>query len=128
MAKPYVKRRKISVSANMLDVYRSELAKVIGTKAESLSEAKVCEYALTEATKLRKGDYNEKMTQAMYSRINRVIAEKIALYVEKIVPSAVAHLPGPDEWPSILIRSEGDPTLVHPLQREFVKPAAVVVQ
>ena len=124
MARPYVKRQKIGVRADLIAAYRAELKDATG---QDVSAAQTCEIALESATKLRQGYYDEKLREAMYAKINRLIAEKIASYVEVLVPGTKADT-DTDGWPVVLVRTEGDASLATPIPREFMKPAAATVQ
>ena len=124
MARPYVKRQKVGIRADLISAYRAELHDATG---KDVSAARACEIALDSATKLRQGHYDEKLREGMYANMNRLIAEKIAEYMAFVVQGTEASTDA-DGWPMLLVRTEGDSTIGHPIPREFIKPAAPTVQ
>ena len=95
-------------------------------RAGRVSDSALCEIAMVQALKLNTGIYDEMMTAAMYLRVNRIIANHIAHGIAAAVEGGEVREDA-DGWPEVVARIDGEASDAMPMQREYLKPAARVM-
>ena len=123
--------KKVSVTAELIDACRDEIEKRYPpgshplARGDRLGDAATVEISMHQALKLNQGQYDQMLLDDTYSRLNLIIARKIAEGIAAVVEGAFVR---DDEagWPQVLVHVSGEPAYSIPMQREYLKPAGRV--
>ena len=124
--------KKVSLTAELVDACRIEIEKRYPpgshplARGDRLGDAAVVEISMNQALKLNCGMYDQMLLDDTYSRLNLIIARKIAEGIAAVVEGAEVR-DDSDGWPEVIARVDGEPAYAIPMQREYLKPAGRVM-